>query len=284
MHDSNPNVIATSGDLEARIAAERQRLLSEQNLESELTMQRLAPLEAGDDEALDRVEQNLNACCDRQMRIQERIELLECRLEKARESEADAALDHLVRRAEQARKMGDDLIRGDYTKQAVALARTLTTLSTLDAVIADVNRQLAMADRERVANVGAFRSFPGHDITRTVRKLVGIDHVQHPGHGVGIAHRIDDGYALRDGRKVPLFVEADVVETECLPAQWRDSLSKGVRLPGAGPCDAEGRLPEIWSGNGDGHINTDTLTNLIGDIDARLNGTATRASRSGAGS
>lgn len=277
MNAPSPGTQPRSTELATRIADERQRLLAEQNLESELTSQRLAPLEAGDDEALDRVEQNLNACRDRQLRVQERLELLESRLAEARESEACTYLDRIALRAERARELGQELIQKDYAKQAAALARTLTKLASLDAVIADANTHLRDAGRDPITNSNFCRSFPGREVVRTVHKTVGISHPAHPGHGIGVRHWGTDEHTLNNGNRVKNLADVEIVETECLTPIWRDNLPEAVRLPGAGPCDAEGRLPDIWPSREKADVCD--VTQLTAEIDAQLGAAPSRATR-----
>src|SRR5688500_17892942 len=92
----------SAAGIQQRIDDERNRLLIEQNLAHSLAGQRLAPLEAGDDEALDRVEAQVAACIERQFRIQERLEILEQRLTQTQEREAQAELDAIAARANKA--------------------------------------------------------------------------------------------------------------------------------------------------------------------------------------
>ena len=148
-----PTIPATSDDVANRIHGERRRLLIEQNLEVELNKQRIAPLEAGDDEALDRVEAQISQCLDRQSRIRERIEILEQRLAGSVERERSAALDALTVRADEARILGVKLTHATYPKQAKALVATLKELADIEALIQGVNAELVGTGRSPVLQV-----------------------------------------------------------------------------------------------------------------------------------
>lgn len=155
--DVTPNAALSSAEIEARIQNERQRLLAEQKMERELSDQRLAPLEAGDDDALDQVEAQINACRDRQFRIQERIEILETRVETARENEQSATLDKIAEQAERARFVGESLIRSEYKNLALGLREFLIKISLLQEFITRSNKTLVEGDRSSVPGVETFR-------------------------------------------------------------------------------------------------------------------------------
>ena len=71
----------TAQQIEKWISDERRLLLADPNLQINLEGQRLAPLEAADYVALNRVEQHLSECIERQERAQERIALFTRRLQ-----------------------------------------------------------------------------------------------------------------------------------------------------------------------------------------------------------
>jgi hypothetical protein len=77
-----------------------------------------ASREAGDDEALDRVEAQINAYHDRQARIQERLEILERRLAEAPSTERNNELDRLTEQAQERHATAVKLITIAYPKLA----------------------------------------------------------------------------------------------------------------------------------------------------------------------
>lgn len=252
-----------SAELQARIDSERQRLLAEQNIERDLTGQRLAPLEAGDDEALDAVEASINACRDRQLRIQERLEILEQRQAEAQKREEAEALQRLREQAEAARILGEKLIRQDYAKQAKAMASTLAKLYAIDQLIVRANRRIERANDEALELVDSpnrIRCIPYREWTEKVIREVGMNHPAHPYHlgrntvwGPDRAymkkHNVHAAYApmIRvdqySGEPVPETVEAEVEELHFESGESKADLFEAIRLPRA---EAEGG--EFWGG------------------------------------
>lgn len=132
--------LASTG-IQQRIDAERARLLVEQNLETELTTQRVAPLEAGDDEALDRIEAQINACRDRQFRIQERVELLNGRLEAAAKEDEARATEFRLKVAKEIEKLVAPAVH-EYEVLAQKTAAALAHLAAVDSAVSKLANEL----------------------------------------------------------------------------------------------------------------------------------------------
>ncbi|MBA8888900.1 hypothetical protein FHW12_003136 [Dokdonella fugitiva] len=235
-------------ELQTRIDAERSRLHIEQNLLVDLEGQRLAPLEAGDDEALDRVEAQINACNDRQSRIQERLEILERRLTEATERERQQDLDAVAARGHRARVLGEQII-AEYGKRAPELAALIERLAACDQIVNEANTILSRANRDSdlIPSPNAIRCRPRRRWTETVRKTVGPSDRGHPAYGLEYT-RARHSPTVHVGREAfDLFVEADVeVEmTDC--GDRPDPLQDAVVLPALGPAaDANTGLVPLW--------------------------------------
>jgi hypothetical protein len=239
---------ATAAELRTRIADERRRMLLEQNLQHDLHGQRLAPLEAGDDEALDRVERQIVESEDRAARIQERIEILERRLAEARAREDEQSLDDIAALAERARDLGVKLIRTRYPKLAAALAKVLSEMAANDLLLDGYNRTLVKAGRQPISKPNQVRSRRSEkvEITKTVR--VGRSDARHPRHG------IDQSTASMF--EVNDFVDVEVTESMFVPGYQPNELWKDIALPASDvpdsfPCTRAIAEP-IWTG-GDAH-------------------------------
>ncbi len=256
-----PTPPATPADFEARIAAERNRLLIEQNLEADLDGQRLAPLEAGDDAALDRVEAQINACRDRQYRIKERIELLEKRLAQAKVAEHDASLDALEARANRARELGEKLITVEYRKHATALASVATRLCAIDALIESTNRSLEKERRNPVGSPNFVRARRPSSTTVVVKKRVHIDDPRHPNYGIrDHVTRAPQGHGTPDfmlvvldpehrsptDQRVPLWAEIDVEEDVNDIGHCPTPIHLELVLPGLEPPPRHQNTAALW--------------------------------------
>jgi hypothetical protein len=243
----------SSTELQTRIDAERRRLLIEQNLHVDLEGQRLAPLEAGDDEALDRVEAQINACNDRQARSQERLEILERRLIEATERERQQDLDAVAARADRARILGEMLI-AEYARHAPKLAELIERLAACDQIIEEANGILSRANRDKdmVPSPNAIRCRPRRRWTEIVRKEVGPRDPGHPLFGkqyyqTPASHPVQKVYDANDRTEYDVFVEADVeVEmTDC--GDRPDALQDAIVLPAVGPApDPNTGLLPLW--------------------------------------
>jgi hypothetical protein len=226
---------ASPSELETRIADERRRLLMEQNLQVNLEGQRLAPLEAGDDEALDRVEVQINQCCDRQARIQERIEILERRLVEAQEREREHQLDALAARADRARILGEAAI-GEYGRQANALVPLLRRLCAIEKFVEQTNQQLIAAGREAIHSPNAIRCRVPRRFDRTITKRVGIGEREHPHFGQMLSRSNGGDVAyLEGGGQCPTFMEVQVVEHVHETGEWPEPIHEATFLPGIDP-------------------------------------------------
>jgi hypothetical protein len=238
----------SSTELDERIRAEGQRLLIEQNLEQGLAQQRLAPLEAGDDAALDRIEQQINECRDRQIRIQERVDLLNRRVEEARQRERDAELDHVVAVANRAREIGERLITEDYAEHAAVLVEVLGKLAAINALIDAANQRTTGTDRKNVAKPNLIRCHPGREWTEKETVRVGIHDRDHPHYGKAELSTNNPNVAyLKDGGEtVPATM---VIEREVLrraDMRREPDLVGSVVLPGVGPAPEGSGLTALW--------------------------------------
>jgi chaperonin cofactor prefoldin len=259
--NTQPIVALSSADVQTRIDDERRRLLIEQNLEHDLTGQRIAPLEAGDDAALDRVEAQINQCRDRQFRIQERLEILEKRLAESHEREAGAELDALTDRANRARELGEKLIRTEYEKHATALAGVLGKLAAVDRVIDIANLRLARAGREYVAGPNGVRARAAVRVEKTRTVRLAPSHTEHPSQHSGDAEWSERGREFRPGNwdNNPGWiskstgerieaVEITVPDFDHTPGYVPDPLIKVITLPAVQADDAPlwyGARPEV---------------------------------------
>jgi hypothetical protein len=243
---------ASSSDIEARIASERARLPDEQNLEKELDTQRAAALEAGDDEALDGIESQLNACCERQFRIQERIEILEVRRTEAVARENDEQNEEIVRRANRAREHGEWLIRNDYAKHAAALADTLMDLAAINQYIQSANARLNGTDRKGVPGPNQIRSAPRKEWEEPVRIQVHVNDLRHPHYGNALVSACHPELASLDGgsgKQIPSSTEIVVTERHSFGPVHKCELTEAVVLPEVEP-DQPGRgTPPFWDPN-----------------------------------
>jgi hypothetical protein len=225
-----------SADVQARIDDERRRLLVEQNLEHDLTGQRIAPLEAGDDAALDRVEAQLNQCKDRQFRIQERLEILESRLTVAAETEQAAELDVIEARANKARELGEKLIRTEYVKLAKPMAEFLRKVRALDGFVEQANRRLVKGGRDGVRASNGVRCAPSETLTETERRRVGVGQPEHPYYGRAVMVSNEKAQVFGTGEYVNTFVEVDVPVTRRRAGWQKVPLHDEIVL---GTADAE---------------------------------------------
>lgn len=246
---ATPNPIHSSTELEERIHGEGQRLLIEQNLEQDLAQQRLAPLEAGDDAALDRIEQQINECRDRQIRIQERVDLLNRRLEEVKHREHVAELNHVAAVANRAREIGERLITEDYAKHASALASVLRRLAAINGLIDAANRQMADTGRENVAHPNLIRCRPGRNWTEKETVRVGIHDRDHPHHDKAALSTNNPNFAhLKDSDEVipaTMTIEREVQRHES--PLWEPDLVAAVHLPGVGPAPEGSGLVPLWN-------------------------------------
>lgn len=243
-----PNPPLSAADIEARIRAEGERLLTEQNLEEELGQQRVAPLEAGDDDALNRIEQRINECRDRQLRIQERAGLLKRRLEEARQRERDAELDHVVAVADRAREIGERLITEEYAEHATALARMLGKLTSINALIDAANARMEGTNRKGVARPNVMRCRRGREWIEKETVRVGIYDRDHPYFGKAELSRNnpDVAYLRGSDETVParMTIEREVRKHET--TNWERDLIDVVLLPGVGPAPEGSGLAPLW--------------------------------------
>jgi hypothetical protein len=143
------DMTATTPNLEARIAAERKRLFEEQALQVELEKQRLIPLEAGNDDVLDEIEQKIARSIERAERIQERITLLERRLTESKATDKSARLDEIAGAAMRARDRAAGLLK-KYCAPARTIATLLAEVRVCESQIAAANIELTAAGRDTI--------------------------------------------------------------------------------------------------------------------------------------
>lgn len=230
--NTQPIASLSSADVQARIDEERRRLLIEQNLEHDLTGQRIAPLEAGDDAALDRVEAQINQCRDRQFRIQERLEILERRLADSQEREAGINLDVIADRANRARELGERLIRTEYAKHARALAAVLQKVAAVDALIVQSNAELHAAGRQTIRESNAIRCTPSQWVEFVERKTIHVNDPRHPLHGLVQSSMSGRSYCRIDTKApVDSTTELDIEGRDLIGGQYPHPLYAEINLP-----------------------------------------------------
>lgn len=175
---------AGSDDIRARIASERERLAAEEARELQLMQDRLPPLEAGDDAALDAVERRIADSRTAQVRIQERIELLTSRLSDAEQRDERARVEALRDQAEKARQIGEREIREGYAVHAAALAKSLRRLRAIDGFIEHTNRSLEGSGLPAVGSPNNTRGQPSRSETVKRKRKVGLGEPEHPYYGL----------------------------------------------------------------------------------------------------
>ncbi|MBL8301096.1 MAG: hypothetical protein JNN30_22385 [Rhodanobacteraceae bacterium] len=173
----------TSSSVRARIDDERKRLDQEGEREKQLEAARIPLLECGADEELDRVEASINESRAAQIRIQERLELLNTRLSDREQAEERQRLATLRERTDRLREFGESIIREDYAKAAGALADALRRLRAVDYIIEDANLTLARAGIECVVPTNAIRCKRSRTETVTRKRRVGLGEPTHPYYG-----------------------------------------------------------------------------------------------------
>lgn len=227
-----PNSPRTVAEIEIRIGEERRRLLSEQNLAVSLEGQRIAPLEAGDDEALDRVEAQIVKCIERQARIEERLELLQKRLMQAKDVERVSHLDAIEARANALREDSIKQIRDVYPKQAKALATTLRRLALNEAAQEHCNRELTLGGRPAVETANAVRCRPMQRVKWMKAMRVGYTQPEHPAFGK-VRGRSADGQTvyLEDGGQCSAFQDVLVEAEDLVAGSNPQPLYEVIELP-----------------------------------------------------
>lgn len=235
----------TTQEIETRIGAERERLASEERNEVALTESRLAPLEAGDDAELDKVERKIDESRSQQLRIQERIELLERRLESQRIAEHDQSLDELSKRTDQVRIAADKLIVEEYAKHAAALRAVLLRVLAARRFIDQSNRTLERAGRPLIDSIEEARTIAGfHGEEKFGRATVLATDPRHPrskeywelhrclSHGAVTNERGSISDQMRSIRETEVEF---ALSREWIPAHRPKQLDETVRLPAVDP-------------------------------------------------
>lgn len=242
-------------DLESRIAAERSKLQAEEAREQSLTIARVDPLKSGDDAALDRIEGEIDQSRTAQLRITERIELLESSKEEAEEADHEATIDALFADAENHRATAEKLIRSKYPKLAKEMGALLAEVSGHESAIRRANEKLEWYSRDPVASSNSFRNRHGFNQVVSVLRSFGPRDWGHPArefiHWTNGFTPID----TRSGQKVT-NVESEVEEKQWVPGHVAPSLLEVITLPGLFESD-EAFWPRPSS--------TDTQTDLEED-------------------
>jgi len=228
------SISPSTAQIQERIDSERNRLLIEQNLEANLDGQRIAPLEAGDDEALDRIEAQHAQCLERQVRIQERLELLQKRLIQAKDVERVSHLDAIEARATALREDSMKQIRDVYPKQAKALAITLRRLALNEAAQEHCNRELTLGGRPAVETANAVRCRPTQRVKWKKAMRVGYTQPEHPAFG-RVCGRSADGQTvyLEQGGQCPAFQDVQVETEDLVVGSNPQPLYAVIELPTA---------------------------------------------------
>jgi len=210
-------------DLRASIAADEQST-------AELRIKRTAMLTADDDDAIGRIDIEID-------RLQRRIGLSQERIAASEQAEQDAAqqeheqyLDALAAKAEKARGIGTGLLQ-DYAKHAAALAAVLSRLSAVESLIDDTNRTLAKAGRTTVAPVNAERCRVARTESQTIRRTVGVGEACHPLHDVAVTDLKGVTRNQLTGEQIERFSEQSVTERVTIPGIFAEPLPEMVRLP-----------------------------------------------------
>lgn len=228
---------AKAKGIASRIEAERASLAKAGALELELRGKRTAALVDGTDAQVSKIEGEIEAAVSAQARIRERIALLGDQLSKANASERESELDALTARAHAARELGEKLIR-EYASHAAKVGETLAKLKVTDDEIDLANVKLQRANRPLVHSSNHIRCNPGREVSRVVRRKVGINEAQHPYHG-RVETNAHDGMLTErgTGKRVEAFVEADVTVVDKIPANQPYRLQDVARLPGIDPSE-----------------------------------------------
>ncbi|MCQ4164702.1 hypothetical protein [Tahibacter harae] len=229
-----------SAKIQAEIDAESKRAEEAAAADARLREARGDALLADDTKELDRIDAQLVASSRDAGRRAERVKLLEGKLAQAQEREKAQEIDAIVARAEKARKLGEELIRKDYAKQAAALAETLMKLRAIDKFIEEQNYTLANAGREgSVPSPNQIRHILGRTGTRTIRKMVGINEAEHPHNAEWRKTEYRGGpymgnppanVTLHNGQSVPRFMEVEVKEDYYHPPTWAAALHKEIQI------------------------------------------------------
>ena len=226
-----------SETLAARIAVDRTKIAAEEAAEANLTDDRKRLLTEGSEAELDGVELAIDASRSAQVRMLERISLLESQHAQALEKERDADLDTIAETANAARVHGEQLIRQRYAVEALALAKTLRELQVADALVAQCNDRLTRAGRAAIPTSNQIRCTATTQVESTSRRTVSPGESNHPQHS-------DVHYVVSDQSKAPRAVskttqlpilpaEIDVTVTRAIPGRQPYPVTDDVSLPGA---------------------------------------------------
>jgi len=231
-----------------RIASLRTTIATDEQTIAELRIKRTALLTADDDDAIGKIESEID-------RLQRRIGLSQERIAATEQAERDAAqqaheqhLDALAAKAEKARSIGTGLLQ-DYAKHAGALAAVLSKLAAVEHLIDDTNRTLAKASRTTIAPVNAERCRAARTESQTTRRTVGIGEACHPLYDVADTDMNGITRNRLTGEQIERFSEQDVTERVMIPGIFAEPLPEMVRLPSSvlGSADLWPRLVDADS-------------------------------------
>jgi hypothetical protein len=133
-------------EIEQRIASENERLAAEDIVEKGLAVDRKRLLTQGSDQDVDAIENKIDQSRSTQVRILERIELLEGELAAAKENAAAAALDELAAKAQHMRERGVAIITKVYPALAKKLGEAMSELRDIELFIDSANKSLGAAN------------------------------------------------------------------------------------------------------------------------------------------
>jgi hypothetical protein len=136
-----------AAEIEQRIASENERLAAEDVVEKDLAVDRKRLLTQGTDQDVDTIENKIDQSRSTQVRILERIELLEGELKDAEQNAEDAALDELATTAQEQRDRGVAIIQKVYPALAKKIADAMRELHGIEIFISNANSRLAANNR-----------------------------------------------------------------------------------------------------------------------------------------
>jgi hypothetical protein len=224
--------MAAAKQVQERIIKEREAINNASAHIAKLTDVRVQELEAGNDTRVDEIESEIRAAETAVARGEERLALLEQRLSDAQTEEAEAELDALAAQAAHARKVGERLILGDYTKAAAAVVTVLSKLKAVDDFISSVDDRLQQAGRQRIDTSNGVRCQARQVIKGTRTERIGAGDPRRPDHtDIEISH---DGKSCRHRvtkQAIPMFADFDMPYTEIIQGYGQDPLQDSVRLP-----------------------------------------------------
>lgn len=224
-----------SETIAARIAVDRAKIAAEEAAEVNLAADRKRLLTEGSEAELDGVELAIDASRSAQVRMLERIDLLESQLAEAKEQEVAADLDAIAEAANAARAHGERLIRQRYAKEAAALAATLREIQIADALVAQCNDRLNRAGRAAIPTSNQIRCIAQTKVDHIERRTVAPHDPAHPQHADVhwvTSDRTKSPRAVSKTTQLPIdMVEIDVTVSRTVPGHQPYPITDVVQLP-----------------------------------------------------